>query len=102
MLVTNIVGVFSVPPLLMWMTSINSTDVDVKGFAMLMGIFVLTVILPTMVRYSSVLKTIIVIINIYFILTKERISNQRTERIRNIAHTAHKESHKLERSRAKL
>ncbi|XP_031555757.1 probable sodium/metabolite cotransporter BASS4, chloroplastic [Actinia tenebrosa] len=49
MLITNTVGIFSVPPFLKWMTSIDSADVSIKGFAMLMGMFLLTVILPAMV-----------------------------------------------------
>ncbi|XP_032218508.2 probable sodium/metabolite cotransporter BASS4, chloroplastic [Nematostella vectensis] len=49
MLITNIAGVFSSPPLLAWLTSLETTHEEAQAFAKLLGVFVLTVLLPMMI-----------------------------------------------------
>ena len=59
MVVTNLAGVFSVPPMLVWMTDLNSR-VNVARFGNIMLVFALITILPTIVSITVLRVTIIV------------------------------------------
>ena len=53
MAVTNVVSVFTVPPMLVWLTDLNS-GVNLSRFGILMLVFCLVTLLPTIVSGTEV------------------------------------------------